>query len=507
MKTALGKLPSVNNVTRLAGANRYETSVEFAKDQFSGVGNFCLVRGADANLADAIGSTILGFPILYVARDLISSSVNDYLNREVTSLSDIYVIGGTSAISERVYTDARAKITGDDTCKFEKSCVNQYDTDGFKNKITISGTTFKNISYKERDHYTISALPKGVTATLKRTGNYTADLTLSGTPYPVLTSNKTVSVRILGAAVSSGRNLTSASFTITVLGATVGGLTLNETFLEATETGVYKFTFKASGGKSPYTYSLLKGTTLPGWLKNDATLVGWVFTATPIDNSAGTYRFGVEVSDKGTGSNKKTSIFEITLKVYKKPVFDLTGDNAPSGATIGKKYSFDFDTTVTGGKTPRSYALLLTSGSLPGSMTFKSNGILSGTPKIGEEGDFKFKVRVIDENFVITDSEEITIEVKGAPTIPDPIPILSEIMWGKKVEPISLGITGGTQPYTINITKGQIPKGMSFNENGELSGTPIGDIKKYEFSIMATDYYGVTSSIGAYTITVTQPTT
>lgn len=112
VKTALEKLPSVYSVTRLAGATRYETAVEFAKSQFSGVGNFSLVRGADSNLADAIGATVLGFPILYVEQNDLRSEVSKYLDQQVTGSSSIYVIGGIAAVSDTVRDRVKALVSG-----------------------------------------------------------------------------------------------------------------------------------------------------------------------------------------------------------------------------------------------------------------------------------------------------------------------------------------------------------------------------------------------------------
>ncbi len=110
--TALGKLSGVSSVRRLWGSTRYETSVEFAKDQFPYVGNFCLVRGADDNLADAIGATVLGYPILYVEQNSIRTEVNNYLDSRVTSSSEIFVIGGIAAVSDTVRDRARALVSG-----------------------------------------------------------------------------------------------------------------------------------------------------------------------------------------------------------------------------------------------------------------------------------------------------------------------------------------------------------------------------------------------------------
>lgn len=108
----LSAIVGTGNISRIAGATRYDTSVEFARSQFAGVRNFTLVRGADFNLADAVGSTVLGYPILYSELNSVPAGVNTYLDQQVTSASLGFVIGGTLALAQAVEDAFKAKIAG-----------------------------------------------------------------------------------------------------------------------------------------------------------------------------------------------------------------------------------------------------------------------------------------------------------------------------------------------------------------------------------------------------------
>ena len=92
----------VDEVVRLGGSNRFETSVIVAEALFPGEPNMVFAGGLDENLVDSIGACIFGAPILYVQRDEIPSAVQEYLDENVTAESEIRIIGGEGAVSEEV---------------------------------------------------------------------------------------------------------------------------------------------------------------------------------------------------------------------------------------------------------------------------------------------------------------------------------------------------------------------------------------------------------------------
>ncbi|GEM_PF-6377926 len=94
--------------TRLAGKDRYHTSVIVAEKMFADEEDLILSGGADGSLVDAIGASIYKLPILYVQS--IPEVVEDYLDNVITANSQIKIIGGTSAVSDDVETSVSNKI-------------------------------------------------------------------------------------------------------------------------------------------------------------------------------------------------------------------------------------------------------------------------------------------------------------------------------------------------------------------------------------------------------------
>ena len=95
------------NVTRVSGASRIETSVEIAK-RISNPTSAVLAYAH--NFPDALSvsspAAQLGMPILLTDKDHLNSSVSSYLTNH-PSISTLYIVGGTSAISNTVKNEAQ----------------------------------------------------------------------------------------------------------------------------------------------------------------------------------------------------------------------------------------------------------------------------------------------------------------------------------------------------------------------------------------------------------------
>ncbi|MFM8650370.1 MAG: cell wall-binding repeat-containing protein, partial [Actinomycetota bacterium] len=86
-------------VTRVGGANRYETAAQLSASHFApDVDEVYLATGA--NYADALAAAPLGTPILLVQQDCIPRSTFTELAR--LSAGSIVVLGGSNAVSDRV---------------------------------------------------------------------------------------------------------------------------------------------------------------------------------------------------------------------------------------------------------------------------------------------------------------------------------------------------------------------------------------------------------------------
>lgn len=91
-------------VKRLAGANRFETNLLILKEV--GVGDKDILVCTGTNFADSLAASATGLPILLVYNDLFASQ-KGYLTT-LTGQNSFRVIGGTSAVSEKIETDMSA---------------------------------------------------------------------------------------------------------------------------------------------------------------------------------------------------------------------------------------------------------------------------------------------------------------------------------------------------------------------------------------------------------------
>lgn len=108
------------SVTRIAGANRTETAVEFAEHLFDNEGfeHIMIVNGEDQHCIDGVAGGILaasmGAAIIFIGRDsdYIISTAEDFLDDYITHdpLTKVFVMGGPEAISPDVVSKIEEKI-------------------------------------------------------------------------------------------------------------------------------------------------------------------------------------------------------------------------------------------------------------------------------------------------------------------------------------------------------------------------------------------------------------
>ncbi len=66
----------------------------------------------------------------------------------------------------------------------------------------------------------------------------------------------------------------------------------------------------------------------------------------------------------------------------------------------------------------------------------------------------------------------------------------------------SIGITGGVAPYSVSITSGQLPQGMSLDQNGDLTANEITSAGTYTFTVQVTDSTTPTPQVATATYTL-----
>jgi hypothetical protein len=160
----------------------------------------------------------------------------------------------------------------------------------------------------------------------------------------------------------------------------------------------YSSQLQATGGVTPYTWSIISGSLPPGINLSAQGLVSGTPTAT------GSFSVTVQVTDSQTPTAAVTSSgFTLTVN---NPLAITT--SSLSVAAIGLPYQATV--TASGGVPPYTWALV--SGSLPDGLQLNPAGVISGTPTT--QGTSTFTLQVSDaENPAVTAKQDFTLTVGG----------------------------------------------------------------------------------------------
>jgi hypothetical protein len=270
---------------------------------------------------------------------------------------------------------------------------------------------------------------------------------VSGTPSTVGSYTFTVGV------TDSANNTATANFALTV---TIPALTITtiSPLFSGTVGIPYSQTLSASGGKQPYQWAVVSGST--GGLTLDPN--SGALQGTPA--AAGTFVFTAQVSD--SAGNTATQQFSLTVNT---PTLSIvTAGSLPSGA-VGVSYSQKLPLNATGGTPPYTWSLTPTIAGL----TFDPiNVALNGTPTV--PGTFPLTVTVTDSAGLSASNKSLTLVIAPASlgiTTPRQLPDAA------LNSPYSqtLVASGGTPPFTWSAAG--LPAGLSINSSsGVISGTP-----------------------------------
>ncbi|MFB3850935.1 MAG: putative Ig domain-containing protein [Acidobacteriota bacterium] len=218
----------------------------------------------------------------------------------------------------------------------------------------------------------------------------------------------------------------------------------------------YKQTLSASGGTSPYQFSISQGSLPNGLTLSSAGEI----SGTPTQSAIST--FTVTVTD----ANPCYGGMQYTLTINPPcPTIYISSTLLPDGK-VGEPY---FETlTSNGGAFPYTYTV--SSGSLPPGITLTAIGELTGTPTAG--GQYNFTVQLTDANGCKGSSECSIFIIEPCPDLlfnPSTLPNGTVNMPYTK----TLTVQGGTAPYTFKIESGSFPTGLTLSSDGIISGTPI----------------------------------
>jgi len=269
--------------------------------------------------------------------------------------------------------------------------------------------------------------------------------TISGTP--TVTGTSSFTVRIVDA------NQTAATKSLSITINQYAPLVIGTASLPYGTTGsAYSQTLSATGGKTPYTWSVSSGT-LPAGLSLAAST--GVISGTP--TTAGTSTFTLRVQDAAATTATKT----LSLTIYA-PLAVSTATLA--SGTTGTAYSQTL--TATGGKTP--YTWSISSGTLPAGLSLNSaTGEITGSPTTA--GTSSFTVQVQDAN-TNTATKSLSVAIYTPLSVST-----ATLAYGTTGTAYSqtLAATGGKTPYTWSVSSGTLPTGLTLNSTtGVITGTP-----------------------------------
>ncbi len=301
---------------------------------------------------------------------------------------------------------------------------------------------------------------------------------------------------ILGTPTSVGNSTFTISLTDSVAASTSRAYSMNiiqspaPTLLTASLTAgqkdvPYGDVISATGGKTPYTFSITAGSLPAGITLNAAT---GLLSGTP--TATGTSIVTARVTDS-LGSFASTSLsLTIGASPYATLAFQTT---TILPMTVGENDVRPV--TVTGGLPP--YTFSISAGALPAGISQSTTtGTLSGIPTVA--GSAAVTLAVTDSR-ATTATQAFTVSVNAALTVTTstlPVAIVGVAY------STSLSVTGGTAPYTFAATG--VPAGLSLAaSSGILSGTAAGTSVS-TIVVTVTDASGLTAN---KTLSLTATTT
>jgi hypothetical protein len=267
----------------------------------------------------------------------------------------------------------------------------------------------------------------------------------------------------------------SLGFSVLLNAAAAPPLAIATTSLPAGVVGTaYSQTLAATGGKTPYTWSVPPGTLPRGLSLSPAGII----TGTP--TMAGNFNFTVTVVDSSSpAQNSVSAPFSIQVNAPKPPVSIIT-TSLPAGV-VSTAYSQTLG--ATGGTTP--YTWSVPSGTLPPGLSLSAAGVIAGSPTTA--GTFSFTVKVTDSSSP-AQTATAAFSIQISPAKP-PVSIITALLGPGTVGAAysqTLAATGGTTPYSWSVSTGPLPTGLSLSAAGVITGTPT-TAGTFDFTVKVTD--------------------
>jgi hypothetical protein len=298
---------------------------------------------------------------------------------------------------------------------------------------------------------------------------------LSGTPTVAGANSFTI-------AVSDSTGISASKVFSLAVNAQPVTITTSATLLGGTVGSAYAQTFAATGGTTPYRWSITNGAV--AGLAMDAGT--GLLSGTP--SAAGAFSITVQVAD--SAGQTATGVFSLSVTL---PVISITTASPLPAGTVGVVYTQRF--TAGGGTQPYTWSV---TGAPAGFTMESAAGVLSGTPAAAES--LSFTVQVSDKNGATTSKSFALTINPGALSITTDLQLPDAAI--ASAYDVMLAAAGGVPPYTW--TSNGLPDGLALDPNtGEITGTPLA-VGPLVFTARVTDA-AKSSVLALFHITVNVP--
>ncbi|HEV2287825.1 MAG TPA: Ig domain-containing protein [Candidatus Acidoferrales bacterium] len=238
----------------------------------------------------------------------------------------------------------------------------------------------------------------------------------------------------------------------------------------------YKVLLNATGGQTPYLWSITSGSLPPG-----ISLTGATGTIAGKATVAGNYTFTVQVQDSASPTTSATQALQVSV-VTPGSALKISTVNLPAGQ-VGVAYSTA--ATATGGTAP--YTWSITSGALPvGLVLSAATGGIAGTPTQSGQSTFTLAVK---DSTGLSAQQSLNIQI-GTTQPQSSLQINTTSLLGGVVGQgysVALQASGGVPGYSWSVTSGQFPPGLAIDSaSGAIGGVPTAT-GQFSFTVQVND--------------------